>query len=166
MVEADLPPALRSPWAIFVLRNRAQDISGFDVERSWANDLINLGLSSEAVVALAILRDEERQEAPPLVDTILRELSVDPADKPRLLRLIRHQIVLAIENGGDPRTHAREGMLLASEFHDLPGYDGVLDVFYDIDDEFDLEAAGIEFDPSFKKLGAKHWTLRRLREQK
>jgi hypothetical protein len=52
MVEADLPPALRSPWAIFVLRNRAQDISGFDVERSWANDLINLGLSSEAVVAL------------------------------------------------------------------------------------------------------------------
>lgn len=151
---------------MFILRNRAQDISGFDVERRWANDLINLGLSSDAVVALAILRDEEWQEAPPLVDTILRELSVDPADKPRLLRLIRHQIALAIENGADPRRQARDGMLFASEFHDLPGYDGVLDVFYGIDDEFDLEAAGIDFDPSLKELGAKNWTLKQLREQK
>lgn len=166
MFEADLPPALRSPWAIFVLRNRAQDISGFDVERSWANDLINLGLSSDAVVALAILRDEEWQEAPPLVDKILRELSINPTDKPRLLRFIRHQIALAIENGGDPRSHAREGMLFASEFHDLPGYDGVLDIFYAIDDEFDLEASGIDFDPSLKKLGAKRWALKQLREQK
>lgn len=166
MVEADLTPALRSPWAIFVLRNRAQDISGFDVERRWANDLINLGLSSDAVVALAILRDEEWQEATPLVDTILRELSVDPTDKPRLLHFIRRQIALSIENGADPRAHAREGMLFASEFHDLPGYDGVLNVFYDIDNEFDLEASGIEFDPSLTELGAKNWTLKQLREQK
>lgn len=166
MADADLPPALRSPWAMFVLRNKAQEISGFDVERRWANDLISLGLSSDAVVALAILRDEEWQEAPPLVDTILRELLIDPTEKLRLLHLIRHQIALAIENGGDPRTHARDGMLFASEFHDLPGYDGVLDVFYAIDDEFDLEASGIDFDPSLKKLGAKNWALKQLREPK
>lgn len=57
-------------------------------------------------------------------------------------------------------------MLFASEFYDLPGYDGVLDVFYAIDDEFDLEASGIDFDPSLKKLGAKNWALKQLREQK
>lgn len=166
MTEADLLPALRSPWAMFVLRNRAKDISGFDVERRWANDLIDLGLSSDAVVALAILQDEEWQEAPPLVDTILRELSINPEDKPRLLSFIRHQITLAIENGADPRRHARDGMLFASEFHDLPGYDGVLDVFYDIDDTFDLEAAGIEVDPSLKTLGARRWALKQLGDQK
>lgn len=121
---------------------------------------------SDAVVSLAILRDEEWREAPPLVDAILRELSIDPEDKPRLLHFIRHQIALAVENGADPRAHAREGMLFASEFHNLPGYDGVLDVFYGIDDEFDLEASGIEFDPSLQELGAKNWTLKQLRERK
>lgn len=151
---------------MFVLRNRAKDISGFDVERRWATDLIDLGLSSDAVVALAILRDEEWKAAPPLVDAVLRELSIDPADKPQLLRFIRHQIALVIENGADPRMHVRDGMLFASEFHDLPGYDGVLDVFYEIDDTFDLEAAGIEGDPSLKTLGAKRWALKQLGEQK
>lgn len=164
MVEADLPPALRSPWALFVLRNRAQGVGGTDVERRWANDLMQLGLTSEAVVALAILRDDEGQQAPTLVNTVLRELSVDPEDKPRLLHLIRHQIALAIEGGADPRTHVRTGMLLASEFHDLPGYDGVLDVFYAIDAEFDLEAAGLKPDPDIRKLGATAWTLNQLRK--
>ncbi|MFN6981011.1 MAG: hypothetical protein ACK4NU_03705 [Brevundimonas sp.] len=162
MVEVDLPPALQSPWARFVIRNRTQGILGIDVERRWADDLLALGLTSDAVVALAILRDEEWNETEPLVDAILRELSVDPTDKPRLLHIIRSQIVLAIENGADPQEQAREGMLLASEFHDLPGYDGVLDVFYGIDDEFDLLASGISFDPSFEELGAKTWTLKQL----
>lgn len=151
---------------MFVLRNRAQDISGFDVERHWADDLLTLGMGSEAVVALAILRDDEWQEAGPLVDEILRELSIDPTDKPSLLRYIRSQIELAIENGADPKTQAREGMLLASEFHDLAGYDGVLDVFYWIDDEFDLMESGIRFDPSLQELRGKNWTLKQLREQK
>jgi hypothetical protein len=139
---------------------------GVDVERRWADDLLALGMTSEAVVALAILRDEEWQEAATLVDAILRELSIDPTDKPNLLRFMRSQIVLAIENGADPKAQAREGMLLASEFHDLPGYDGVLNVFYWIDDEFDLVASGIKSDPSLQELGAKNWTLKQLREQK
>lgn len=123
-------------------------------------------MTSDAVVALAILRDEEWLEAAQLVDAILRELSIDPTDKPNLLRLIRSQIMLAIEDGADPKAQAREGMLLASEFNDLPGYDGVLDVFYWIDDEFDLVASGIKSDPSLQELGAKNWTLKQLREQR
>ncbi len=57
-------------------------------------------------------------------------------------------------------------MLLASAFHDLPGYDGALDVFYSIDDEFDLHASGIDFDPDLQKLGPKNWALKQLREPK
>ncbi len=166
MADADLPPALQSPWARFVLRNRAQGISGLDVERYWADELLTLGMDSEAVVALAILRDDEWQEAAPLVDEILRELSIDPNDKRNLLRVMRSQIVFAIENGADPKAQAKEGMLLASEFHDLPDYDGVLDVFYWIDDEFDLLESGVRFDPSLQDLGKKNWTLKQLREQK
>lgn len=139
---------------------------GIDVERRWADDLLAFGMTSDAVVALAILRDEEWLEAAQLVDAILRELSIDPTDKPNLLRLIRSQIMLAIEDGADPKAQAREGMLLASEFNDLPGYDGVLDVFYWIDDEFDLVASGIKSDPSLQELGAKNWTLKQLREQR
>lgn len=166
MADAELLPALRSPWARFVLRNRVKGILGIDVERRWASDLLTLGMTSEAVIALAILRDEEWQEAAPLVDAILRELSIDPTDKPNLLRFLRSQIVLSIENGADPKAQARDGMLLASDFHDLPGYDGVLDVFYWIDDEFDLLASGIKFDPSLQELGAKNWALKQLRERK
>ena len=166
MVEADLPPALRSPWARFVLRNCAQEILGIDVERRWADDLLTLGMTSDAVVALAILRDEEWQEAATLVDAILRELSIDPTDKPGLLRIIRSQIALAIENGADPKAQVRDGLLLASEFFDLPGYSGVLDVFYWIDDEFDLVESGIRIDPSLQELGPKNWALKQLREQK
>lgn len=166
MDDADIPPALRSSWARFVLRNRVQGVLGIDVERLWADDLLTLGVTSEAVIALAILRDEEWKEAAPLVDAILRELSIDPTDKPNLVRLIRSQIVLAIENGADPRAEVREGMLFASECHDLPGYDGALDVFYEIEDEFDLVAAGITFDPSLQRLGTKNWTLKQLRQQK
>ena len=165
MAEVDLPRALRSRWARFVLRNRALGVLGTDVERRWANDLLALGMTSDAVVALAILRDEEWREAAPLVDAILRELSIDPTDKPNLLHFIRSQIVLAIEAGADPQTQARDGMRLASEFHDLPGYDGVLDVFYWIDDELALMTSGIESDPSLEELGARAWTLKRLREQ-
>lgn len=55
-------------------------------------------------------------------------------------------------------------MLLASEFHDLPGCNGVLDVFYAIDDEFDLRAWGFSLDPSFEKLGAKAWILKKLQK--
>lgn len=164
MADAELPSALRSPWARFALRNRVKGILGSDVERRWAGDLLTLGMTSEAVVALAILRDEEWQASPPLVDEILRELSIDPNDKPKLLHLIRRQIAFAIENGADPREQAREGMLLASEAHDLPGYDGVLDIFYWLDDEFDLVASGIKADPDLQTLGAKRWMLKQLRE--
>lgn len=166
MDNVDLPPALRSPWAKLVLRNRVQDILGIDIERRWASDLLTFGMTSDAVVELAILRDEEWKEAAALVDVILRESSVDPTDKPQLVRLMRSQIVAAIENGADPKSEAREAMLLASECHDLPGYDGALDVFYEIDDEFDLMEAGTTFDPSFQELGAKHWTLKQLQQPK
>ena len=165
MVDTDLIPALRSSWAQFVLRNQLENIAGIDVERRWANDLLNLGMTSDAVVALAILRDDEWQEAAPLVEAILRELSIDPGNKPQLLRFLRLQIGLAIENGADPRAMAREGVLLASACHDLPGYDGVFDVFYWIDDEFDLVASGIKSDPSLRELGAKNWTLKQLRDR-
>lgn len=164
MDDADLPPALRSPWARFVLRNRVQGVLGIDVERRWADDLLTLGVTSEAVIALAILRDEEWKEAAPLVDAILREVAIDPTDKPNLVRLIRYQLVAAIENGADPRAEAREGMLLASECHDLPGYDGALDDFYWIDEQFELIAVGVWCDPSLQELGAKNWMLQQLRE--
>jgi len=55
-------------------------------------------------------------------------------------------------------------MLLASEFHDLPGCNGVLDVFYASDNEFDLRAWGFSLDPSFEKLGAKAWILKKLQK--
>lgn len=164
MTAFQLPAALHSLWAMFVLINHARRSYGVDVERRWAGDLLAGGMTSDAVVALAILRDEEWQETASLVEAVLRELKIDPADTPMLLRLIRSQIALAIENGDDPRDQARMGMKLASEFHGHPGYDGTLDVFYWLDDEFDLVSEGIKPDPSLSLLGPTQWALKRLRE--
>ena len=106
MTAFQLPAALHSLWAMFVLINHARRSYGVDVERRWAGDLLAGGMTSDAVVALAILRDEEWQETASLVEAVLRELKIDPADTPMLLRLIRSQIALAIENGADPRDQA------------------------------------------------------------
>lgn len=164
MTASDLPAALRSPWALFALINHARGSHGVDVERRWAGDLLAIGMASDAVVALAILRDEEWLQTFAMVEAILRELHVDPSDTPKLLRLIRSQLALAIENGADPRDQARMGMELASEFHGHPGYDGALDVFYWLDDEFDLVSDGIKPDPSLSLLGPTQWALKQLRE--
>lgn len=157
---------LKSDWSVHVLKNQFTGTSGVDLERRWAGDLLTLGLGSDAIVSLAILRDEEWIESAPLVRTVLKELSINPEDPAVLLRCMREAIAFAIEGGADPRAQITFGFQLAAELAGSPGENGELHVFYFLDDELGLIAEGvIQPDPKLLQLGVRQWSLNHLRSE-